>query len=153
LLGTLDLSDISNSPLPDTFTALAFDFGTHNIGVAVGQAITRSASELPALKAKDGIPNWDKLGELLNEWQPHLVVVGLPLNMDGSEQELTRRARKFGNRIQGMFGYKVEFFDERLTTRAAKEDALAQGHRGNFRDKPIDSIAAKLIFESWLNAY
>ena len=65
-------------------TVVGFDFGTKSIGVAVGQSITSSASILKALKAQDGIPNWSAVEQLLKEWQPERVVVGLPLNMDGT---------------------------------------------------------------------
>lgn len=70
-------------------TVLAFDFGTKSIGVAVGQEITGTASPLAALKARDGIPDWTLIEKLYEEWQPQIVVVGLPLNMDGTEQELS----------------------------------------------------------------
>ncbi|SMF61065.1 putative holliday junction resolvase [Alteromonadaceae bacterium Bs31] len=136
-------------PEPHSFI-LAFDFGTRSIGVAVGQRLTSSASELPVLKAKDGIPNWQELESLITQWQPELAVVGLPVNMDGSEMEMTRRARKFGNRLNGRFGLRLEFADERLTTREAKEIAHNAGHSGSYRDQPVDSIAARLILESWL---
>ena len=132
-------------------THIAFDFGTKSIGIAIGQTATFHASELPPIKARDGIPNWDQIETLLKEWQPCLAVVGLPINMDGTEQPLTQRARKFGNRINGRFNLPVHFADERLSTREAKEEAFAQGHRGNFADKPIDSIAARIILESWWN--
>jgi putative Holliday junction resolvase len=105
---------------------LAFDFGTKNIGAATGQTITQIASELPPIKAKDGTPNWDNVAALLNEWKPDRVLVGLPLNMDDSESELSKRARKFGNRLHGRFGVQVEMVDERLSTFAAKEEAAEQ---------------------------
>ncbi|HEY5717466.1 MAG TPA: Holliday junction resolvase RuvX, partial [Motiliproteus sp.] len=79
---------------------LAFDFGTTRIGVAVGQAITATASPLPWIKAKDGVPDWSQLERLVREWQPDALVVGLPLNMDGSLCEMSHRARKFANRLQ-----------------------------------------------------
>ena len=66
-------------------TVLGFDYGTKSIGIAIGQAITGSANPLMSIKAVDGIPNWDDIGKLIQEWQPDLVVVGLPLNMDGTE--------------------------------------------------------------------
>lgn len=135
--------------MPDTL--LAFDFGTRNIGVAYGQTVTGTATELNPLPARDGIPNWDDISRLLDEWQPSLVVVGLPLNMDGTASELSQRARKFGNRLHGRFGIMVEMVDERLTTREAKEEASSRGHRGNYADNPVDSIAARLILESWFN--
>lgn len=133
-------------------TLLAFDYGTKNIGVAYGQTVTATAREIPAIKARDGVPNWDDIQALLKKWQPDLVLVGLPLNMDDTESELCTRARKFANRLTGRFGVKVELVDERLSTFAAKQEAADRGHRGNYGQAPIDSIAARLILESWLNA-
>lgn len=133
-------------------TALAFDFGTRSIGVAYGQTLTASARELAPLPAKDGKPDWDRLQRLLDEWQPQRLLVGLPLNMDGSESEFGARARKFGQRLHGRTGLPVEFIDERLSTRAAKEEAFERGHRGNYAEDPVDSIAARIILEDWLRA-
>lgn len=130
-------------------TVVAFDYGLKNIGVAVGQSLTCNASELAALKARDGIPDWSQLEKLLSDWQPDTVVVGLPLNMDGSESEMAKRARKFANRVNGRFGYKVEFMDERLSSEEAKTIARDQGHDGNYAAAPIDSLAATIILQSW----
>lgn len=132
-------------------TLLAFDYGTRNIGVAVGQTATGSASALTELRARDGIPNWDDIKRLLDEWQPDLVLVGLPLNMDGSENDFCKRARKFGNRIHGRFGHAIEMVDERLSSFEAKEEHLAAGGSTHYRDDPVDAIAARIILESWLN--
>jgi putative holliday junction resolvase len=129
---------------------LAFDYGTKNIGIASGQTITRSANSLPALKAKDGIPDWDQVEKVLKEWQPDLVLVGLPLNMDDSESELSARARKFANRLHGRFGVKVEMIDERLTSFEAKGEVMSRGSSRDYKHNPVDSIAARLILESWL---
>lgn len=128
---------------------LAFDFGTKSIGAAVGETLLNTANELAPIKAKDGIPNWQDIEKLLQEWKPHTVLVGLPLNMDGSDQEITRRARKFAQRIHGRYGINVELVDERLSTREAKEIAAERGQRGNYAQQPVDSIAARLILESW----
>jgi len=134
-----------------TTTALAFDYGLNNIGAAYGQSITGNAKELAPLKAKDGIPDWDKVQALLSEWKPNIVVVGLPINMDGSESELSTRARKFGRRLEGRFNATVEFMDERLSSFDAKQEAKERGHKGDYKSKPIDSIAARLILESWFS--
>ncbi|BFM18552.1 Holliday junction resolvase RuvX [Maricurvus nonylphenolicus] len=134
-----------------TQTLLAFDYGVKNIGVAYGQTLSGTATEIPPIKARDGVPNWDDVAALLKEWQPDVLLVGLPLNMDGTESELCPRARKFGNRLHGRFGVKVEMVDERLSTFAAKEEAAERGHRGNYGQAPVDSIAARLILESWMN--
>lgn len=131
-------------------TLLAFDYGTKNIGVASGQMITRSANSLVSLKAKDGIPDWNQIEKLLAEWKPDLVLVGLPLNMDETESEFSVRARKFANRIHGRFGVKVEMVDERLTSFEAKSEVMGRGGSRDYKNNPVDSIAARLILESWL---
>lgn len=130
-------------------TIIGFDFGKKYIGVAVGQEITGSASPLGSIKANDGIPNWEDLTRYLKEWLPDLIVVGLPLNMDGSEQQLTKDAKKFGNRIAGRFGLNVEFQDERLTTADAKEQLFSRGGYKNLKKDNIDAESARLIIESF----
>ena len=130
-------------------TIMAFDFGTKSIGSAIGQEITGTASPLKAFKANDGIPNWDDIEKLLKEWQPDLVVVGLPLNMDGTEQEMTQRARKFANRINGRFGVKIATQDERLTTADAKARLFELGGFKALTKGQVDAVSAVLIIESY----
>ena len=130
-------------------TALAFDFGTKSIGCAVGQSITGTAQALPAFKAQDGIPNWDAIEKCLKEWKPDVVIVGLPLNMDGTEQELTLRARKFANRLQGRFDVNVQLQDERLTTTEARSEIFDRGGFRALKKGKVDGISACLILESW----
>lgn len=132
-------------------TLLAFDYGTRNIGVASGQTITRSANSLPALKAKDGTPDWTQIEKLLSEWKPDLVLVGLPLNMDDSESELSARARKFANRVHGRFGVQIEMVDERLTSFEAKGEVMGRCGSRDYKNNPVDSIAARLILQAWLD--
>lgn len=132
-------------------SVLAFDFGTSNIGVAVGQAVTGTANPLAALKAQDGIPKWAQIEALLKEWQPDLCVVGLPLNMDGTEQPMTQRARKFANRLHGRFGVSVELQDERLTTVSAKEYLFEHGGYKGLSKDAIDSASACLILEDFFH--
>ena len=131
-------------------TVLAFDFGTKSIGVAVGQEVTGTASPLAALKARDGIPDWSKLEMLYEEWQPDVVVVGLPLNMDGTEQEMTQRAKKFANRLHGRFKIAVEVCDERLTTTDAKAMLFELGGYKKLTKEKVDSVSACVIFASWI---
>lgn len=128
---------------------LGFDFGTKYIGVAIGQELTGTARPLGSIKANDGIPNWDNISHYLNEWQPDLVVVGLPLNMDGTEQPMTKSAKKFGNRIHGRFGIQVAFQDERLTTADAKAQLFQQGGYKNLKKDNIDAQSAVIIIESY----
>ena len=132
-------------------TILAFDYGLKSIGVAVGQRLTGTASTLKALKAQDGTPNWQQIEALLKEWQPELVVVGLPLNMDGSEQPFTARVHKFINRLHGRFGVKVIAQDERLTTVDARAELFSQGGFKKLSKDAVDCYSAKLILESWFD--
>ncbi|ANR80106.1 Holliday junction DNA helicase RuvA [Kosakonia sacchari] len=134
-------------------TLLAFDFGTKSIGVAIGQRITGTARPLSALKAQDGTPDWKLIEKLLKEWQPESVIVGLPLNMDGSEQPLTARARNFANKVHGRFGVQVTLHDERLSTVEARAGLF---ERGGFRalDKgSVDSASAVIILESYFEQH
>lgn len=133
-------------------TILGFDFGKKYIGVAIGQELTGSASPLGSVKAREGIPDWDSMSKFIKEWQPDFVVVGLPLNMDGSEQQLTHDAKKFGNRLAGRYGLKVEFQDERLTTATAKEALFAYGGYRNLKKDNIDAESAKIIIESYFES-
>ena len=134
-------------------TVLAFDFGTKSIGCAVGQSITGTAQALPAFKAQDGIPNWRAIENCLKEWKPDVLVVGLPLNMDGTIQDLTLRAKKFANRLHGRFGITVELQDERLTTMEARSEIFERGGFRSLKKDKVDGISACLILESWFEGY
>lgn len=130
-------------------TILCFDYGTKSIGVAVGSELTGSATLLPALKARDGIPEWEQIERLIKDWQPQLLLVGLPLNMDGSEQDFTVRTRKFANRLHGRFGLPVTLHDERLSTADARSRLFAEGGYRNLSKDKVDSLSAQIIFEGW----
>ncbi|GAB3471689.1 Holliday junction resolvase RuvX [Azotobacter salinestris] len=129
---------------------LGFDYGTRQIGVAVGQAITGQARELCVLKAQNGVPDWSQIEKLVKEWQPDAMVVGLPLNMDGTPSEMSERAERFARRLHGRFNLPVHTHDERLTTFEAKGHRLAQGQRDGYRQRPVDALAAALLLEGWL---
>ena len=128
---------------------LGFDFGERTIGVAYGQSVTQTARPLIALKAKAGQPDWEQVASLLKEWKPDALVVGSPLNMDGTEQELTAKAKKFANRLHGRFGLPVLLVDERLTTVEAKARLFEQGGYKSLQKDAIDNASAVLILESW----
>jgi putative Holliday junction resolvase len=134
-------------------TIIAFDFGTKSIGSAVGQEITGTATPLKAFKANDGIPNWDDIGKLLQEWKPDLIVVGLPTDLHGKELEaITPRAKKFANRVHGRFGYQVELHDERLSTAEARAELFEMGGYKALSKGNIDCQSAVVILESWFEA-
>jgi putative holliday junction resolvase len=131
-------------------TILAFDFGTSKIGVAVGQTITGTANPLAMLKARHGVPQWSEVSQLINNWKPNVLIVGVPYNMDGSEQAMTHAAREFVRQLQAKFSLPVEEVDERLTTVEAKQILFELGGYKALQKVSIDSFAAKLILESWI---
>ncbi|OZG75145.1 Holliday junction DNA helicase RuvA [Hahella sp. CCB-MM4] len=130
-------------------TVLGFDFGLKRIGVASGQSITGTASPLSEIPARDGIPDWNIIGNLVAEWTPDMVLVGEPSNMDGTDSDMARRARKFANRIHGRFGVPVTMVDERLTSFEAKQMVRERYGNQDFGKYAVDSIAAVLIIEHW----
>ena len=132
-------------------TFLGFDFGMKNIGVAVGQELTHTANHLTVIKAREGITNWDQIQALIDEWQPQQLIVGLPYNMDGSEQEMTAAAIRFGNRLNGRFHLPVEWQDERLSTFEALDQLGIQSKMQSNNREDVDRISAQLILQSWLN--
>lgn len=134
-------------------SVLGFDYGKQHIGLAIGQRLTGTAQPLGSLKAREGIPDWQQVERLLAEWQPDLLVVGLPLNMDGSEQPLTQAARKFGNRLHGRFGLPVVWFDERLTTAEARELLFERRGFKALAKQAVDGLSAALIIESFFSSH
>lgn len=140
-----------------SIVVMAFDFGTRFIGVAVGQSVTGTATPLAALRARDGVPDWNQIMQLIAEWGPQQLLVGLPLNMDGSESAMSARAQKFANRLHGRCGLPVTLWDERLSSFEARGELLEQNRRSQsagraFRERGVDSLSARLILESWFAA-
>ena len=132
-------------------TYLIYDFGTKSIGVAVGQAITGTAQPLEAIKANDGIPQWAQIIALHQTWLPDRAIVGMPYNMDGTEQEMTLRARKFARRLAHHCRIRVIEVDERLTTTDAKSMLFELGGYKRLTKGKIDSVSACVIFASWVD--
>ena len=130
-------------------SALAFDFGVKSIGVASGNEITGKAFPVTAVRARDGIPDSDSLDRVFREWQPDYVVVGLPLNMDGTYQDLTYRARKFGNRLADRYRLPVFFKDERLTTKEARAELFDAGGYRALGKGAVDALSAVYILEGY----
>lgn len=126
-------------------TVLAFDFGTTRIGIAYGQALTQTAMALKEINARDGIPSWETVSAVIKEWQPDCFLTGLPLNMDGSENDMCLRARKFARRLHGRYGLPSYLWDERLSSNEAKRSQPS----GNYKRDAVDSLAAAAILESW----
>ena len=130
---------------------LGFDFGMKRIGIAVGQMITQTARALTTLSADQGMPQWKEVDKIVKTWYPDALVVGIPLNMDGTEQPLTEAARQFVRALEDRFKLPVYGIDERLTTKAAREQVFNQGGYKALQGGQIDSIAAQLILQNWIS--
>lgn len=132
-------------------TVLGFDYGEKKIGVAFGQMITQSAAPVSILKAIDGQPNWLEVEKLIKQWKPDCIVVGLPLNMDGTDTTVAPGAKKLANRIHGRFGLEVHLVDERLSSKGVAYVLDEIGDERKNRGQ-IDDLAACLIVESFLKS-
>lgn len=136
-------------------TVLAFDFGLRRIGVAIGQQVTRSATPLPVVANGDSGPDWTVIERLINEWRPARIIVGMPSHADGSPADMGDRVNEFIDKL-ARFERPVETVDERYTSLEAQEllrDARARGRPGRIDKGMIDSVAAVLIAERWLNGH
>lgn len=135
-------------------TILGFDFGTKRIGIAIGQEVTGTVNPLTTVSAIKHKPDWDSISKIITEWQPDLLVVGLPLHMDGTEQEMTQAARRFSNQLNGRYQIPIALMDERLSSNEAESIIKEQSSSRDslFPDKAqIDMISAQLILESWMS--
>lgn len=130
---------------------LAFDFGEKKIGVAVGNSITKSAHPLDTIRKIKKVERNQIIDTLLKEWEPNIVVVGLPLNEDGSDSRLTGLARKFAEKIQNRSKIKTVMVDERYSSVEAK--MLIQNSTKNISKGSlfIDQIAAQIILDSYFD--
>ena len=124
---------------------IAFDYGEKKIGVAVGQTSTNTSSPLKIIFNKDNKTNWISISSLLDEWKPDLILLGKPLNMDGSESEIMKKVEKFYKELKSIYDADIEFVDERLTTFEAREILK------NEKQDNVDAHAAKILIDNWLD--
>ncbi|MBC6427657.1 MAG: Holliday junction resolvase RuvX [Cellvibrionales bacterium] len=129
---------------------LAFDFGVRRIGVATGNTVSGTSSALTTLQARGGGPPWSQIEQILDEWRVDRCLVGLPLHMDGSESEISGRARQFADELRGRFTGPVDMVDERLSSFVAREQIQASERRARVGE--VDAQAAKLLVDQWLHS-
>ena len=132
-------------------TFLAFDYGEKYIGVAAGSRHSRQAQALTTLRGSAKNPNWVGISRLIEEWRPDALVVGLPLNMDGSDNPMTQAARAFGQRLQDRYNLPVHMVDERLSTLAARDILNEAGVPMRRHKSHLDRLAAQTILQAFLN--
>ena len=124
---------------------IAFDYGEKKIGVAVGQTSTNTSSPLKIIFNKANKTNWISISSLLDEWKPGLILLGKPLNMDGSESEIMKKVDKFYKELKSIYDADIEFVDERLTTFEAREILKDEKHDN------VDAHAAKILIDNWFD--
>jgi putative Holliday junction resolvase len=132
----------------------SFDFGFRRIGIAVGQSATRTASVLETV-AHRASPDWPAIDRLVAQWKPQLFVVGLPLNGEGEETDMSRAARKFAAELSRRYQQECVFVDERLSSRAAGDRFAELRASGGLKRKhasKLDAMAAQIILENWLQS-
>ena len=122
---------------------IAFDYGEKKIGVAVGQTATNTSSPLQIIFNKENNINWVSISSILDEWKPNLILIGKPLNMDGSESEMMKKINKFYIKLKSIYDADIEFVDERLTTFEARTILKGEKHIN------VDAHAAKILIDNW----
>lgn len=129
---------------------IGFDFGFKRIGMAVGQRLTCTASPLATINAIHGVPDWDKIQQQILKWRPDGFVVGLPTCLDDKALYTTSASRRFAKSLEKRFSLPVYLIDERLSTVEARAHLFATGGYRNIKNTEVDSIAACIILERWL---
>jgi putative Holliday junction resolvase len=124
---------------------LSFDFGTKKIGVAVGQTKTRTSSPLEVIFNKNNVTNWSKIHSIVEEWRPELILVGKPLNMDGTDSDIMKTVNIFFKRLNKITNIPCEYVDERLTSFEARQNLL------EIKTDLVDAHAAKILIDHWLS--
>ncbi len=124
-------------------TLLCFDCGKKRIGAAVGQTVTATASELEIIKTINNKPDWESISRLIKEWSPDRLIVGKPLQLDGSRQEMTDIAERFSRQLEGRYKLPVEMMEEQLSSYEARRELKST--------RDLDAVAARLILETWFS--
>ncbi len=132
-------------------TVLAFDFGEKRVGVAVGETLVKTANPLTTIASEINSTRFDAIEQLIQEWQPKLLIVGLPTYLDGSEHDITHLSKKFAQRLAGRFELPVMMIDERLSSAEAAQHLSQAGIKGREQKTMIDAVAAQVILQSYFD--
>jgi putative Holliday junction resolvase len=152
------MPETAESPAIPTGYVLCFDFGLRRIGSAIGQATTRTANSLETISNGQNTgqaPDWAAIDKLVKTWKPSQFLVGLPLDTEGNETDMSKLARQFGAALENRFSRPCAYHDERFSSQAAAESFVAQRASGQARRKDakrLDSVAAQLILQNWLQS-
>lgn len=122
-------------------TLLGFDLGQKRIGIAVGQTVTKTATPLETVVVKNNKPDWSRIGELIDDWQPDRLIVGYPLQMDDGRQPMTEMSERFVRQLDGRYHLPIDVIDERLSSYEARQRIKST--------RNVDPVAAQAILETW----
>lgn len=147
-----DMSQPAAQPKsPREGSVLGFDFGEKRIGVALGEHLMGIAHPLITIDTEINNERFRRIGELVTEWKPVTLVVGLPLSLDGEEHQMTQLCRRFARRLEGRFHLPVVMIDERLSSAEASQSLRNQGIGGRKQKPMIDQVAAQHILQSYFD--
>ena len=132
-------------------TVLAFDFGEKRIGVAVGESLLKLAHPLITIDTEINEARFAQIQALINEWQPAMLVVGLPMHENGEAHAMTKLCTRFAQRLEGRFSLPVALVDERFTSAEASQNLKAAGVHGRQQKVMIDQVAAQTILQSYFD--
>jgi len=147
----IDNEKVYNQAHAQSGTVLAFDFGERRIGIAVGEHLLASATPLMTIDNESNEIRFQIITKLVNEWQPRLLVVGLPLSLDGTEHAVTQLCKKFARRLNGRFNLPVALIDERYSSAEASQLLNEAGIRGRAQKEMLDQVAAQTILQSYFD--
>jgi putative Holliday junction resolvase len=139
------------SPIDAPGRALGLDLGSHRIGVAISDDRRAVATPLEVVGARDRAAADRRIGEIIDEWEPTVVVVGIPLQLDGGRGVAVRRTMKVFDRLRATFSLPFVTYDERLTTVTAHRSLDEQNVRSRDRREMVDMVAAQVILQGWMD--
>ena len=148
----IDNENVYDKDKVQSGTVLAFDFGERRIGIAVGEHLIHSANPLTTIDNESNEVRFAAITELINEWQPKLLVVGLPLSLDGSETEMTQLCKKVARRLNGRFNLPIALIDERYSSAEASQLLNQTGIKGRAQKAMLDQVAAQTILRSYFDS-
>ena len=148
----IDNENVYDKAQVQSGTVLAFDFGERRIGIAVGEHLISSANPLTTIDSESNEVRFAAITELIHEWQPKLLVVGLPLSLDGSDNDVTQLCKKFARRLNGRFNLPVILVDERYSSAEASQLLNQTGIKGRAQKAMLDQVAAQTILRSYFDS-
>ncbi|WP_440993186.1 Holliday junction resolvase RuvX [Cysteiniphilum litorale] len=129
---------------------IGLDYGKSRIGIASGQMITKTATPIATIAAKQGEPEWQELDKIIKQWRPSDIIVGLPIDAKDQETKITEEARAFAQKVELRYQKPVHLISETFSTREARWRLEEVQNKSN-RHLKVDAFAACVILETWMN--